>query len=101
MFCSAKDKIPTHQKSNVVKCPGCGEDYFGKIDTCITTRVNEHSNHSDGPMFQHLQYCEKFLERITLYQLPNIDTDVSHVILQAYIPCAISDNWSILDSNKN
>ena len=30
MFCSVKDKIPTHQKSNVIytiKCPGCGENY--------------------------------------------------------------------------
>ena len=29
MFCSVKDKIPSHQKSNVtytIKCPGCRED---------------------------------------------------------------------------
>ena len=35
MFCSVKDKIPTHQKSNVIytiKCLGCGEDYIGKTD---------------------------------------------------------------------
>ena len=33
MSCSVKDKIPTHQKSNVIytiNCPGCREDYLGK-----------------------------------------------------------------------
>ena len=60
MFCSVKDKIPTHQKSNVIytiKCPGCGEDYIGKTDRCVITRLNEHSNRSDQPMFQHRQHC--------------------------------------------
>ena len=51
-------------------------------------------------MFQHLQHCEKLLETIT-YQLPDIDTDVSTVNLQAHIDNAISDNWKILDSNTN
>ena len=40
-------------------------------------------------------------ETITLYQLPDIDTDVSHVNLQAYIASAVSDTWRILDSNTN
>ena len=43
MFCSVKDKIPTYQKSNVIytiKCPGYGEDYAGKSDRCVTTRLN-------------------------------------------------------------
>ena len=59
MFCSTKDKIPTHQKFNVVytiKCPGCGEDYVGKTDRCVITRLNEHRTRSDQPMFQHLQH---------------------------------------------
>ena len=49
MFYSVKDKNLTHQKSNVIytiKCPGCGEDYIGKTDRCVITRLNEHSNHS-------------------------------------------------------
>ena len=43
--------------------------------------------------FQCVQYCEKFLETMTLYQLLNIDNDVSisHVNLQAHVPSAISD----------
>ena len=53
MFCSVKDKIPTHQKSNVIytiKCPGCGEDHIGKTDRCVVTRLNEHNNCSDQSM---------------------------------------------------
>ena len=57
MFCSVKDKIPTHQKSNVIysiKFPGCGEDYVGKTDRCALKRLYKHSNSSDQPMSQHL-----------------------------------------------
>ena len=52
-------------------------------------------------MFQHLQHCVKFLETMTLYHLPDIDTDVSTVNLQAHIASALSYNWKILDSNTN
>ena len=52
-------------------------------------------------MFQHLQHCEKLLETRTLYQLPDVDTDVSTVNLQAHIANPVSDNWKILDSNTN
>ena len=102
--CSVKDKIPTHQKSNVIytiKWPECDEDYVGKTDRCVIKRLNEHSNRSDQPMFQHLQHFETFLETITLYQLPDIDTDVSTVNLQAHIDNVVSDNWKSLDSNTN
>ena len=71
-----RSKIPTHQKSNVIytiKCPGCDEDHVGKTYRCVITRLNEHSNHSDQLMFQYIQHCEKFLETMTLYQLPDID----------------------------
>ena len=57
MFYSVKDKIPTHQRSNVIytiKCPGCGEDYVGRTDRCSVTKLYEHSNHWDQPMFLHL-----------------------------------------------
>ena len=94
MFCSVKGKIPTHQKSSVIykiKCPGCGEDYVGKIERCVMRRINEQSNRSDQPMLQHLQHYEKFLEVMILYQLPDIDTDVSTASLQAHITSAVSD----------
>ena len=95
MFCSVKNKIPTHQKSNAIytiKCPRCGEDYVRKTDRCVITRLNEHSNRSDQPMFQHLQHCEKFLEIMGLYELLDIDTDVSTVNLQVHIASAVSEN---------
>ena len=104
MFCSVKDKIPTHQKSNVtykIKCPECGEDYVGKTGRYVIKRLNEHSNHSDQPMFQQLLDCEKFLETMILYQLPDIDTDISTAKLKAHIASAFSYNWKILDSNTN
>ena len=52
MFCSAKDKIPTHQKSNVVysiRCPGCGDEYVAKTDRCVITRMREHATHVPTP----------------------------------------------------
>ena len=71
----------TNEKSNVIytiKCPGCGEDCVRKFDRCVITRLNENSNRSYQPMFQHLQHCEKFLITMT-YQLPDIYTDLSTV----------------------
>ena len=104
MFCSVKDKIPTHQKSNVIytrKCSRCGESYVVKTDRCVITRLNEHSNHSDQHTFQHLQPCDKFLETMTLYQLSDIYTDVSTVNLKVHNASAVSDNWKILEFNRN
>ena len=69
MFCSVEDKIPTHQKSNVIyiiKCPGCDGDYVGKAGRYIITRLNEHSNHSHQAMFQHLQYCNNYINYLIL-----------------------------------
>ena len=40
MFCSLKDKIPTHQKPNVIyaiKFPGCDKNYVGKTERCVIT----------------------------------------------------------------
>ena len=74
---------------------------MGKTDRRVITRLNEHSNRSDQPKFQHLQHCEKILETMTLYQLPDIAPDVSTVNLQAHIASAVSDNWKILDFNTN
>ena len=57
MFSSVKNRIPAPHKSNVIytiKCPGCDEDYVGNTDRCVITRLAEHSDRSDQPMFQHL-----------------------------------------------
>ena len=38
---------------------------------------------------------------MTLYQLPDMDTNVSTVNLQTHIASTVSDNWKILDFNAN
>ena len=104
MSCSAKDKIPTHQKSNVVYSigySGCGNNYVGKTDRCAITRMSEHAARADQPMFQHLVCWERFLETLSLYKLPDIDTGATIVDLLAHISTAVYDHWKILDTNKN
>ena len=54
IFCSVKDKIPAHQKPNVIytiKFPECDENYVRKTERCVTTTLNEHRNRSDLPTF--------------------------------------------------
>ena len=44
IFCSAKDFIPTLQKSNVIyclTCPGCSQKYICKTDCNLVTHLNE------------------------------------------------------------
>lgn len=43
-------------------------------------------------MFKHFQHCDKFLETMTLYQLPDIGADVSEASWQASIASAVSNN---------
>ena len=65
MFCSNKDKIPTHLKSNVVykfDCPGCRKSYVGKTDRNFLTRLNEHGTKQDqnSAILSHLLECDHF-----------------------------------------
>ena len=63
IFCSAKERNPIHQKANViykVTCPGRNEDYFGKTDRNLVTRLNEHAFREDQPKYQHLSKCEHY-----------------------------------------
>ena len=58
MFCSTKDKISWNQKANVIyiiQCPGCQNDYVGKIDRNLITRLSEREKKEDQPMFQHIR----------------------------------------------
>ena len=104
MSCYAKDKIPTHQKSNIVysiRCSGCCNEYVVKSDRCVITRMSEHAARGGQPIFQHLVRWEKFLETLSLYKLPDIDTEANIVDLLAHISTGIYDHWKILDTNKN
>ena len=47
MFCSAEDSIPIHQYADVIykiTCPSCNEDYTGKTDCNLVTKLNEHDS---------------------------------------------------------
>ena len=64
MFCSAKDSIPIHQKTNVIykiTCPGFNEYYIGKTDRNLVWRLNEHASREGQPIYQHLSKCEHFV----------------------------------------
>ena len=82
MFCSAKDSIPIYQKANViykVTCPGCNENYVGKTDRNLVTRLNELASHEDQPMHQHLSNCEYLTHTIDLLRLPDIDASTTEI----------------------
>ena len=54
MFCPTKDKISWNQKANVIYiilCPACHNDYVGKKDRNLKTRLSEHTKKEDEPMF--------------------------------------------------
>ena len=63
MFCTTKDRIISNQKANVVyiiRCPGCRNDYVGKKDKNLITRLSEHGKKEDESMFQHFRSSEEF-----------------------------------------
>ena len=52
MFCTTKDRIISNQKANVVyiiRCPGCRNDYVGKKDKNLITRLSEHGKRKMNP----------------------------------------------------
>ena len=103
MFCSNKDKIPEDQRANVIykiRCPGCGEDYVGKTERCLKTRLKEHATSDSQPMYQHLINCDCFKDICNLMSLPD---GISHdpTFLKEQIKTAVFDNTSIVDYNNN
>ena len=104
MFCSAKDKIKTTQKANIIydiQCPACKEHYIGKTDRCFVTRLDEHGSRHDQPMFQHLINCQQFLEELSILNLPISDNNIPEVELNSHIMNAVHYNSKILDYNNN
>ena len=104
IFCSAKDSIPIHQKTKViykVTCPGCNEDYVGKTDRNLITRLNEHASHENQPMYQHLSKCEHFAHIIDLHRLPDIDASTAEINNKRHFVDAIISNFCVLDTCCN
>ena len=104
MFCSAKDIIPIHQKANViykVTCHGCNEDYIGKIDRSLVTRLNEHASHEIQPMYQHLSKREHFVHIVDLLRLPDIDASTTEISNKQHFVNAVISNFCFLDTCCN
>ena len=54
MFCPTKDRISWNQNANVIyiiQCLGGHNDYIGKTDRNLITRLSEHGKKEDQPMF--------------------------------------------------
>ena len=98
MFCSAKKSISVHQKANViykVTCPGCNEDYVGKTDRKLVTRINEHVFREDQPMYQHLSKCEHFAHIIDLHRLPDMEASTTAINNKQHFVKAVISNFCI------
>ena len=82
MFCPTKDRISWNQKANVIyiiQCLGCQNDYVGKTDRNLITRLSEHGKKEDQPMFQHFRSCEEFNYKLNLCSLGDIFSDTRTV----------------------
>ena len=104
MFSSAKDSIPIQQKANVihkVTCPGCNEDYVGKTDRNLVTRLNEHASREDQPMYQDLSKCEHFAHTIDLLSLVDIDTSTTEINNKQHFVNAVIYNFYVLGTCCN
>ena len=104
MFCSAKDKIKTTQKVNIIhdiQCPACKEHYIGKTNKCFVTCLDEHRSRHDQPMFQQLVNCQQFLEELSIPNLPISDNNFPEVELNSHIMNAMHNNLKVLDYNNN
>ena len=79
----AKDTIPTLQKPNTIYClirPGCIENYIGKTDRDLVTRLHEHGSRDNQPKHQHLSKCENFKDIVNLMKLLDIDSTTSSAV---------------------
>ena len=105
-FVSCKDKAPKEFQSSIVykfSCSGCSKSCIGKTDTCLYTRLNEHSKtdkHSE--IYKHINDCEHFtyINNLLKLNIDEFDTnerfDLTLFLLHK---CTILDNakhWPVL-----
>ena len=105
MFCPTKDKIPTLQKANLIyklTCPGCGKDYIGKTDRCLSIRLREHGTRTDQPMNLHLRNCRAYYEYISLFNLPSlINENLETIDFDEHLLTTVFDCYSIVESSPS
>ena len=105
-YCSNKDKVPELQRHNVVyliTCPGCNEQYVGKTNCCISTRLEQHGNKPDQPMYQHFMKCDLFQDT---YNMLNIGSNESWNSATngpptGFMVNALFNNFEIIRVNRN
>ena len=103
MFCNTKNIISVDQKYNVIyriTCPGCFQEYVGKTDRNLITRIDEHGTKVDQPMYQHLSNCSGFNECIMLFALPDTATGTTIISKELHLHNVVINNVKILDKNN-
>ena len=78
---------------------------IGKTDACIDTRITQHCNKSDQPMYQHFSKCVPFKDTYTMLNIFNNfayigDTD-EFVPPTQYMLTSAMDNYKIRYCNRN
>ena len=104
LFCSNKDDIQFQQKTNVVyriTCSGCYKKYTRKTGRNVITRMDEHDQPANQPMFQYLTNCAQYAECLQFYALPDTDFVNTIVSKQMHLHNAVSENTEIIDHNDN
>ena len=101
MFCSAKDSIPIHQKTNFickVICLDCSEDYLGKTDCNLVTRLSEHGFLKNQPIYQYLSKWEHFALILDFIRLLDIDSSTTETNIKEHFVNAFIYNFAVFKS---
>ena len=103
MFCNTKNSISVEQKYNVIyriTCPGCFQDYVGKTNRNLITRIDKHGTKVEQPMYQHLSNCSAINDHIMLFTLPGAASGTTIVSKELHLHNAVINNVKILDKNN-
>ena len=79
----------------------CDEDYIGKTDRSLVTRLNEHASREIQLMYQHLSKCEHFVHIVDLLRLPDIDASTTEINNIQHFVNAVISNFCVLGTCCN
>ena len=99
MFCSSKDQITTDRRANFIyyfTYFWCKENYIGKADPNIITRLHHHGSCIDQPLHIHLSNCGKFSDIINMMQFPDFDISVVPLKWNKHISYAVMNNFQVV-----
>ena len=65
------------------------------------TRMDEHDQPANEPMYQHLTNCAQYAEYLQFYALPDIDAVNTIVSKQMHLQNVVTENTKIIDHNGN